>query len=446
MTDDIATTETPTRRGSRERERAGRRPVGGRRERTRRDYLTTVGAVVGGGLLAGCVGDSNPGSEATPEATETPLPETETPLAGTETATSAETETTPDTTDDAGYSVMMAPMGEVAFDSVPEDVVIYDSQWADHLVALGQQDRIVSLGWPDNYYTGYYDELPGVSFDTSGLPGMWDGGLDKEQFYELDGDVHHIDPCRFTSFDSGMDRADFEELEQNVGPFFANRFSRAHSEPPEGCRESYEYYTLWELLDKFAQVYRVQSRSQALKRVRDEMLDSVYAELPPREDRPDVALVVYNADQETFGPYQLNSPGFGKAHTRPLRANDALARGDKTYANDAGDYDMEAMLEFDPDVILHNFDWTNPRERTKAFLALDEHPVGGELTAVKNERLYATGSALQGPIMNLFQLELSAKQIYPELFGQPPDPGESVAEAEQLFDRQRVADIVKGDL
>ncbi|AUV80666.1 ABC transporter substrate-binding protein [Salinigranum rubrum] len=403
---------------------------------TRRDCVKYGGAVIGGGLLAGCTGgsDSGEGTNSPTSASEERTP-TRTPEDGTTTTDGDET-----------YSVTMAPMGTVEFESVPEDVVIYDAQWADHLVALGQQERIVSLGWPDNYYTGYYDELSGVSFDTGALPGMWDGGLDKEQFYELDADVHHIDPCRFTSFDSGMDRADFDELEKNVGPFFANRFSRAHSEPPEECRESYEYYTLWELLDKFAQVYRVQSRSQALKRVRDEMLESVYAELPPQEDRPSVALVVYVPDTEAFGPYQLNGPGFGKAHTRPLRANDALAQGDRTYANDAGDYDMEAMLGFDPDVILHNFDWTNPRERTEAFFALDEHPVASELTAVENGRLYATGSALQGPLMNLFQLELSAKQIYPELFGQPPEPGESVPEGERLFDRERVADIINGDI
>ncbi|WP_372910547.1 ABC transporter substrate-binding protein [Salinigranum sp.] len=400
---------------------------------TRRGYLKYGGAAVGGGLLAGCTSQSNSGSTPTETTTDT--------------STATETEVKTATPENERYSVTMAPMGEVEFESVPERVVIYDSQWADHLVALGQQERIVSLGWPDSYYTGYYDELPGVSFDTGGLPGMWDGGLDKEQFYELDADVHHVDPCRFTSFDSGLDRADFEELEENVGPFFANRFSRAHGEPPEWCRESYQYYTLWELLDKFAQVYKVESRSQALTRVRDEMLDSVYAELPPEEERPAVGLVVYDHEEESFSPYKLNAPGFGKAHTRPLRARDAFADSDKTYAeNYEAAYDFEGMLAVDPDVLLHNFDWTNPRERTKAFLALDEHPVGSELTAVENGRLYATGSALQGPIMNLFQLELTAKQIYPELFGQPPEPGASVPEGEQLFDRQRVADIVDGDV
>ncbi|UIP01369.1 ABC transporter substrate-binding protein (plasmid) [Halobaculum sp. CBA1158] len=391
------------------------------------------GAVVGGGLLAGCTGD---GAGDAPEGN-----------------TSTEDETTDGETEDAedqSYSVTMEPMGEVTFESVPERAVVYDPQWADHLVALGQQDAIASLGFSDGYYTGYVEALPGVSVDVDDLPGLWDSGLDKEQFYELDGDVHHVDPCRFTSFDSGLDREDFEELEENVGPFFANRFSRAHGEPPEWCRDSYEFYSLWELLDAFAEVYQVESRSEALTEVRDEMLDSIYAELPPEEERPVVGLVVYNPDEESFSPYRLNGPGFGKAHTRPLRARDAFADSDKTYAeNYEGAYDMEGMLEVDPDVLLHNFDWTNGteemRERTEAFFALDEHPVGRELTAVQNDRIYATGSALQGPIMNLFQVELSARQIYPELFGQAPEPGD-VAGLGELFDAQRVADIVNGDI
>jgi len=389
---------------------------------TRRDTIKYGGAVIGGGLLAGCTGDSNQGSPPT--------------------QTSSETATS---TDNVSYSVTMSPVGPVEFDEVPKEAAIYDAQVADHLVALGQQDRIVSLGFPDRYYTGYYDELPGVSFDTSDLTPFYTDqlSLDKEILYELDADVHHLDPIRWQDIGT-FDAADIEEIRTNIAPFFCNRYSRAHSYKGD---QSYEYYTLWGLLDKYAQVYRVQSRSRALKQVRDEMLDSVYAELPPEKERPEVALVVYNHDEETFGPYRLNAPGFGKAHTRPLRANDALAEGTKSYASDySQNYSMEAMLEFDPDVILHNFDWVNVRARTEAFLALDEHPIGRELTAAKNGRLYATGNPLQGPIMNLFQVELSAKQIYPDLFGQPPEPGESVSEDEQLFDRQRVIDIINGDI
>ncbi|WP_440765135.1 ABC transporter substrate-binding protein [Natronorubrum sp. DTA7] len=381
-------------------------------EPTRRETLKYGGALAAGTALAGCselVGqDGDDGTEPS---------------------------------DTGTYSVTISPVGTVEFDSVPEAAAVYDPQVADHLVALGQQERIVSLGFPDRYYTGFYDELPGVEFDTSDLTAFYTDQLtlDTEILYELDADIHHLDPLRW---EGTFDAADIEELEQNVAPFFCNRFSRAHGYQGD---QSYEYYTLWELLDKYAQVYQVQSRSQALVRVRAEMLETIRDALPPQEERPSVALVVYNHDEDTFGPYRLNGPGFGKAHTRPLGANDALAEGTKSYASDYGNnYSMEAMLEFDPDVMIHNFDWTNVRERTEAFFDLGDHPVGGEITAVQNGRLYAGGSALQGPIFNLFQVELSAKQIYPDLFGQPPAPDQSVPADERLFDRQEVADIING--
>jgi hypothetical protein len=390
------------------------------RRPTRRDVLG--GSVAAGAsLLAGCTDSFSGGGDGSDGGSE-------------ETPTDA----------DASYTVTMSPMGEVEFDGIPERAAVYDAQVADHLVALGQQDRIASLGFPDRYYHGFYEELPGVSFDTSDLTAFFTDELvlDKEILYDLDADVHHMDPIRWVDIGT-FDEADIEEIRTNIAPFFCNRYSRAHSYKGDG---EYEYYTLWELLDRYAQVYQVQSRSRALKEVRDGMLDSVYAELPPQEERPEVALVVYNHTEETFGPYKLNAPGFGKAHTRPLRANDALAEGTKSYAADySKNYSMEAMVEFDPDVMLHNFDWSNVRERTKAFFDLDEHAVGKEITAVQNDRLYATGSALQGPIMNLFQVELTAKQIYPDLFGEPPAPGESVPEGEQLFDRQTVADIINGE-
>jgi ABC-type Fe3+-hydroxamate transport system substrate-binding protein len=389
---------------------------------TRRECVKYGGAVVGGGVLAGCAGRGASGSAAQPTAAD-----------GDRTAT-----------DDGSYSVTMSPVGTVEFESVPERAAVYDAQVADHLVALGQQDRIVSLGFPDRYYTGFYEELPGVEFDTSDLTPFYTDqlNLDKEILYELGADVHHLDPIRWQDIGT-FDAADIEEIRTNVAPFFCNRYSRAHSYKGEG---SYEYYSLWELLDKYAQVYRVRSRSRALTAVRDEMLDAIRTDLPPQDERPSVALVVYNHEEETWGPYRLNGPGFGKAHTRPLGANDALAEGTKSYAADyTQNYSMEAMLEFDPDVILHNFDWLDVRDRTEAFFALDDHPVGRELTAVRNDRLYASGSGLQGPIMNLFQIELAAKQIYPDLFGEPPATGASVPEGERLFDRERVAGIITGE-
>jgi hypothetical protein len=53
--------------------------------------------------------------------------------------------------------------------------------------------------------------------------------------------------------------------------------------------------------------------------------------------------------------------------------------------------------------------------------------------------------------MNLFQLEMTAKQLYPEQFGEWPGyvDGEDypdVPAEEQLFDRQRVSDAINGDI
>jgi|AntRauTorcE11898_2_1112593.scaffolds.fasta_scaffold00147_32 ABC-type Fe3+-hydroxamate transport system substrate-binding protein len=390
---------------------------------TRRDYVKYGGAVVGGGLLAGCAG-SDPAAES---------------------AEAGGSESTIESTEDGSYSVTMAPMGEVTFDSVPETVSIFDGVWADHLVALGQQDRIISLGRPDGYYTGYYDQLPGVSFDTGDLTPLWSDGLSKELFYELDADVHHLDPCRWLSFDSGWSRNDFDEVSRNVAPFFCNRFSRAHADPPEGeCRENYEYYSTWELADKFSQLYQVENRGEALRAVRDEMVSSIRDRLPAEGERPTVALVIYNPDQKTFGTYEINGPGFAKAHYRPLNPVGAFADSDKTYANDYSDVDLEEMLEIDPDVLIHHWD-IEPSDRFEALLALEDDPVGKELTALQNDRVYVGGTPMQGPIFNLFQLETAAQQIYPEEFGEFRGVGETPEENE-LFDRQRVADIVNGDV
>ena len=51
--------------------------------------------------------------------------------------------------------------------------------------------------------------------------------------------------------------------------------------------------------------------------------------------------------------------------------------------------------------------------------------------------------------MNLFQLEMTAKQLYPDQFGEWPDyssgdPYPEIPKGEQLFDRTTVANIVTG--
>lgn len=103
-------------------------------EPTRRDYLKYGGAVVGGGLLAGCAGQSESGS--TTESTNT------------ETETVTETETT--TPEDTSYTASISPVGEVTFDEVPTNVMAYSPQYADMLVALGHEGSLNSLGFADD--------------------------------------------------------------------------------------------------------------------------------------------------------------------------------------------------------------------------------------------------------------------------------------------------------
>jgi ABC-type Fe3+-hydroxamate transport system substrate-binding protein len=112
--------------------------------------------------------------------------------------------------------------------------------------------------------------------------------------------------------------------------------------------------------------------------------------------------------------------------------------------------DFETLLEADPDVIffLGGFEpGTSLPKRTEAFRS---DPVASEITAVQNGRMYPQGARYQGPIMHLFQLEMTAKQLYPEQFGEWPTyevgPYPEIPADEQLFDREEVATAIRGEV
>ncbi|WP_435197377.1 ABC transporter substrate-binding protein [Natronomonas sp. EA1] len=398
---------------------------------TRREYVKYGGAVVGGGLLAGCAGQGDGGSTPT------------------ETETDESTATESSTPEDQSYSVTMSPMGTVEFEEVPESAVAFDDQWIDHMVALGQADKVAGLARPDGYFTEYYKQLPGVSLDTDSIEKIWGGdSIDKEVLYSVDADVHHIDPIRSTQ-NLGFDEADVEEVRERIGPYFANRYSRSHN-APESVDE-YQYYTLWELAEKFAQVYQVPGRVEQLKQIRDEMVADIESNLPPEDERPTVGLVAFWDKNEKWYPYKINQEGFGRSHYQHLGVDDAFDDSDKTYnASYDAAYDHEGMLDIDPDILIQHFGITYPDSgessmEQSVYEPVRNDPVASELTAVKNGRFYAGGTAFQGPLYNLFQIEIAAKQIYPDRFGEFRGVG-NTPESEQMFDRQRVADIVNGEI
>ena len=408
---------------------------------TRRDCLRYGGAVVGGGLLAGCTaGEPSDSTSNTPTGA----------ASGAETPDSTAT-TAVSTTTDGSYSASMAPVGEVAFDRVPREVMVYSLLYADMAVAYGHGESVNSLGFDaeagGNTLDAYYERLDGVTFDRDGLTQLNTGSgsvaVDRELCYELDADLHLVDPCLVLSFD-GWDRTDVEDVRTNVGPWFGNVYSRAHGQPPEGCREDYAYYTLWEITERVASVFRARSRYAELAAIRDDLVERIRSDLPPAEERPTVGSIIVT--DGTFYPSTINAPGFGNAHVRPLGATDAFAADDVTYETT---YDYEAMLEVDPDVLLHQFGVASYYDVDATYEKLADHPVGSRLTAVETDRIYPSANPVQGPLMNLFQLEMTAKQLYPERFGAWPDhthgePYPEIPAAERLFDRDRVAAVVTG--
>ncbi|WP_123537773.1 ABC transporter substrate-binding protein [Halosimplex salinum] len=396
-------------------------------ETTRRAYLTTSAALFGGGLLAGCTSDS--GSTDTPESAATDAP-TETPTdAPTDAATDtpAGTQSTPDTP----YSVSMEPVGEVTFDSVPETWVANNGSWADMGVALGLQPP-EAVWLTGRYHTQYYDDIPGVSVDKSDMVSLYQGEVDKELFHELDADIHVVDPNFLMNRFKGWEQSDVDEVAESAGPFFGNSiFSTGY-----GWHEDYQYYSLYEAFEKLAAAFQERERYEAFEAVHEEFQSEVSSVVPENEsDRPAVAIMWAGGDEpEEFSPYLIGE-GTSFKQWRDLGVRDALAETDvQDFHSDRSRIDFETLLEIDPEIVLFRGQEAKTRSEFEDTVVshLEDHQTASALTAVQNDDVYRGGGLYQGPITNMVLTERGASQVY----------GVDV----DLFDRERVAEIVNGDL
>jgi ABC-type Fe3+-hydroxamate transport system substrate-binding protein len=405
---------------------------------TRRDAVRYCGALAGAGLLAGCSGRGT-------------APSGSGDGNGSADGGSAGSDSSNGNVGADAYTASMAPVGEVTFDAVPEDVLVYSLLYADLAVALGHGDAVNSLGFDadagGNTLDAYYAGLDGVAFDREGLAQLNSGSggisVDRELLYELDSDLHLADPALFASFD-GWSADDVAEIRDRVGPWFGNVYSRRHSEPPAPYRDDYEYYALSEIGERVAAAFREEERFAALNAVREDLIETIRSDLPPAEERPTVATLIYM--DGTYYPSRTDDPGFANAHVRPFDVPDAFAGDDVTYETA---YDHEQLLEVDPDVVLHQYGIASYYDVGALRAELSEHPVAGDLSAVANDRFYPSGTPVQGPLMNLFQLEMTAKQLFPDRFGEWPgyehgDDYPAIPADERLFDRDEVASIVAG--
>lgn len=310
---------------------------------TRRNVIKKGGgAVIGAGLLSGCTGDSGSsgsGSNGTSSGGGSGA------NGSNGTAGFSDNATTSGGSGNS-YSVMMSPVGKVEFNSAPETAASFDDQWADMMVALGQDDRLVAHGRPGNIITEFYDQLPGVSLDIEGVTAL-ENNMNVETFFELDADIHHLDPLRMASTWDSLDGSDVETIRSEIAPYFANRYSALHDYAGD---QPYQYYSIWDLTRKFAEVYQVPDRAERLQTAYDEMVADIQSKLPPEGERPRVALSVHS-DGTFYGQPSIFHPGFARAHIRPLQPRNAFADYPQ-YEGFEVQYDMEAMLEVDPDVFI----------------------------------------------------------------------------------------------
>jgi len=394
--------------------------------RTRRDYLKYGSAVISGGLLAGCTGDAD--SQSNPASTDSDT------LTATETSDATPTPTAADP-----YTVTMEPMGEVTFESVPEQWMAYFSTYGDMAIALGQLDGLTGLIYTENWPMEFFDAIPDVDVTFDDIPQlMGDGGIDKEAFYEMDSDVHLFDPNFVQVLDDTWTDADFTEITTNIGSIIGNSIRRRTDN-----WHDYRYYSLYEAFELIADVFQERERYAAFADLHESLLGEVSDELPPADERPTVGLLSVNSDFEggSFYAYPVHD-GNGHKQYRDLGMRGAF---DDVIDGSYAEWDYEQLLDVDPDILLfqYGFSHVSTAEFEDRMATMREDPIGQQLSAVRNDRLYRGGTSYQGPIINLFQTEIAAKQFYPEAFGEWRGLNDTPTD-EQLFDRQRLADIITG--
>jgi iron complex transport system substrate-binding protein len=386
---------------------------------TRRGYIKYGGTVIGGGLLAGCLGQSGDGSAST--TTET----------------------------DSGYTASIVPAGEVYFEDVPESWLVYNGGWADMAFALGQRDGFLTAGnmIPGFFFDPFDLDVPSEE-ELTGLANWESGGWSKEVFYELEPDVILMDPnyMHGTGWDDDWDEADTQEIKENVAPFFGNNCRRR--------REFHDYklYSLYGAFERLSEAFQQQERYEAFATLHEEVQSEIQSRLPPESERPQVGLINGGSEPSKGKFYPLDTQDEGY-EMKPYRDLDVASAFPDSM--EGGQIDYEQLLEVDPEIIVVHWgigttgdtdSFSAAAFREQYVTPMEEDAVGQQLTAVEEGRVYPGQYGEQGPIVNLLQTEMIAQQLYPEEFGAfDPDSFPEVPAENQLFERERVTNIVTGE-
>lgn len=384
---------------------------------TRRETIKGGGTILGGGLLAGCTGENG---DSTP-----------TDRTGTPTETESRTP----------YEVTIEPAGSHTFEDVPETYASIPGAWMDIAMGFGIQPTAVAAF--DRLPLKYYDALPGVKFDADAVRTLGESAesqYDKEVFYDVDADVHLMDPRMLKKY-SGWEDEDLAEIESKVGPIMGSliRFPFDGHEP---------YYTLYEAFEKTAQLFQRQAQYEAWVDLKEAFYTDVESRVPVSgEEAPTVAAFNFGFDPESgkFFAANLNAKRNDTRSFRTLGVNNAFEGEEYVPFKPIG---YEQLLEVDPDYIgmIGYLSYIDDEQFQGIVETAQNHETLSQLSAVENGNFVRTGGQYMGPIIDLFSTEALAKQLYPEEFGEWLGSIDEVPADEQLFDRQRVANIVNGNL
>ncbi|WEL27265.1 ABC transporter substrate-binding protein [Haloferax volcanii] len=385
------------------------------------------------GLFASALAGCTAGGSADPESTA---------AAESETEAATESTTTEQTTESAGqYTVEIEPNDPYTFEAVPETYGVASGPFLDMGMALGIHPSATT--GLERAPLKFYDLL-GLEFDESRITKLASGaesGFDKENFYAADADVWLIARATLGRYVS-WDASDYEEVESQTGPFLGTTLRFA---PTAAVSNEPNPYTLYEAFEKVATVFQRRQQFQAWQSFHDDLMSTIEAGLPPEDERPTVAAI-----------WRGVSPDSGQFRVAPLHR---LGNNTKSYfrvgMKDAfegrypeGPIGYEELINVDPDYIgaVGALTSSTHEEFVDTVVEPFENNESGQrLTAVQEGNLIRSAGQYMGPIVDMFSTEAVAKMVYPDQFGEWPGAVGDVPEDEQLFDRERLVDIVNGN-
>ena len=277
--------------------------------------------------------------------------------------------------------------------------------------------------------------------------------FDKELFYFINADIHHIDPISL-SLSKGWSYSDIEEISKNIGPFFANSYSIENKKPPH--LKDYSFYTLDELNIKFGQVYKKEDVAIKLNQFTEKLIQTIKDKLSRNSTKKSIAIVYLC--KNGIVPFDSTSNGYGLSQYKVFECIDAFKEHNiQTYAYE-GNFgtllDKESLLLANPDVIIINegiyinskYKFFSKRTRMllNEFEKFKSDSLLKDIPAFKNDAIILGGIYDQGPITRIYQLEMLAKQLYPEIFGEF-HIDHIYSEDEQLFSRDELRKILSND-